>query len=62
MILSLGNRILLRSGSPTLKQIKIWDRFFVVCSRGIDPLLGRTVGKTIVAVMAREESGSFASR
>jgi SAM-dependent methyltransferase len=50
LLLSLGNRLLLRSGSPTLKQVKVWDRLFVPISRLMDPLLGRTVGKSIVGV------------
>ena len=50
LVLSLGNRLLLRSGSPTVKQVKVWDRLFVPVSRVLDPLLGRTVGKSIVGV------------
>jgi SAM-dependent methyltransferase len=50
LLLSLGNRLLLRSGSPTVKQVKTWDRLFVPLSRVIDPVLGRTVGKSIVGV------------
>ena len=50
LLLSLGNRLLLRSGSPNVKQVKLWDRVFVPVSRVIDPLLGRTVGKSIVGV------------
>jgi SAM-dependent methyltransferase len=50
LLLSLGNRLLLRSGAPTVKQVKIWDRLFVPVSRIVDPVLGRTVGKSVVGV------------
>jgi SAM-dependent methyltransferase len=50
LLLSLANRLLLRSGSPTVTQVKVWDRVFVPVSRVLDPLLGRTIGKSIVGV------------
>lgn len=50
LLLSLGNRLLLRSGAPTVKQVKIWDRLFVPVSRVMDPILGRTIGKSVVGV------------
>ncbi|WP_165226351.1 class I SAM-dependent methyltransferase [Aquisphaera insulae] len=53
MLLSLGNRILLRSGMPTASQIRLWDRAFVPVSRWLDPLLGRRLGKSVVAVWTR---------
>jgi hypothetical protein len=49
-LLSIANRLLLRSGSPTVKQVKIWDRVFVPVARVLDPLLGRTIGKSIVGI------------
>ncbi len=53
MLLSLGNRLLLRSAQPTVKQVKLWDRLFVPCSRLIDPLTGWRLGKSIIAVWRR---------
>jgi SAM-dependent methyltransferase len=50
LLLSLGNRLLLRSGSPTVQQVKVWDRLFVPVSRVMDRVLGRTLGKSIVGV------------
>jgi SAM-dependent methyltransferase len=50
MIASLGNRVILSSASPTLGQIRIWDRMLVPLSRLIDPLLGYRLGKSILAV------------
>ena len=53
MFLSLGNRLILRSGSPTVAQVRTWDRLFVTISRGIDPLLGWRVGKSLLAIWRR---------
>lgn len=49
-ILSLANRLLLRSDQPTVGQIRLWDRCVIPISRLIDPLLGHRVGKSIVMV------------
>ncbi|TFH22481.1 MAG: class I SAM-dependent methyltransferase [Myxococcales bacterium] len=53
IMLSLANRLLLRTGSPSRKQIAFWDRFVVPGSRILDPMLGYRVGKTIIAVWQR---------
>jgi 2-polyprenyl-3-methyl-5-hydroxy-6-metoxy-1,4-benzoquinol methylase len=50
MLLSLGNRLLLKSGSPTPAQIALWDRLFIPCSRVVDPLTFGRLGKSIVGV------------
>jgi SAM-dependent methyltransferase len=50
IIASLGNRLILISASPTVQQIKLWDRALVPVSRKVDRLLGYRVGKTIYAV------------
>lgn len=50
MFLSLSNRLLLRSGSPSLGQIRLWDRLCVPLSRIVDPLIGRLAGKSILGV------------
>jgi SAM-dependent methyltransferase len=50
MLASLGNRLVLRSAAPTPSQIAVWDRFLVPFSRWIDPLLGYSVGKSVLAV------------
>ena len=50
LLLSLGNRCVLRHALPTASQIRFWDRVIVPCSRLIDPLLAYTIGKTVVAV------------
>jgi SAM-dependent methyltransferase len=47
---SLGNRLFLRSASPTEAQVGFWDRVLVRASMLLDPLLGYRVGKSILGV------------
>ncbi len=53
-LLSCANRLLLRQSTPTLRQIETWDTYVIPVSKLLDPLLGYTVGKSIIAVWARE--------
>jgi len=53
LLLSLANRVLLRQNQPTRRQILIWDRVIVRLSRLIDPLIGYTAGRSIIAVWER---------
>lgn len=50
MLASLGNRLLLRSATPSRGQIAFWDGWMVPVSRWLDALLGRRFGKSILAV------------
>lgn len=50
MLASLANRMLLREALPTVGQIRFWDSTLVRLSRAIDPLTGRRIGKSVVAV------------
>jgi SAM-dependent methyltransferase len=50
LLASLANKLLLKSASPTLKQIRFWDSVLVRMSRILDPLLCRSVGKTVIGV------------
>ncbi|MDJ0633903.1 MAG: methyltransferase domain-containing protein [Xenococcaceae cyanobacterium MO_188.B29] len=50
LLASLGNKLVLRQSRPTLKQIKVWDRFMVPISRRLDPPLGYRFGKSILLV------------
>lgn len=52
LIASLGNRVLLKSSSPTLKQIALWDRVMVPLSRLLDPAL--RVGKSVFVVWEKD--------
>lgn len=47
---SVANRLLLQQRMPTKKQIGVWDRWIIPASRALDPLLMRSVGKTIIGV------------
>jgi hypothetical protein len=53
MLASFANRALLKSGQPSLGQIKVWDRFMIPLSRLIDRCVGRRLGKSVVAVWRR---------
>lgn len=53
LLASLANRLLLHQSQPSLAQIRTWDRLMVPCSRVLDPLLLRTLGKSIVGVWRR---------
>lgn len=55
VILSLANKLILKSGSPTQKQIKFWDSFVVQLSKFLDRLIGHSFGKSIVCIWKREE-------
>ncbi len=49
-VLSLANRMILRSGSPTQQQILLWDRYVIPVSRVFDRFLGYRFGKSIFIV------------
>jgi len=50
---SLANRLFLRQGTPTSRQIKLWDRLMVPLSRLLDPLFGFALGKSALIVWKR---------
>jgi SAM-dependent methyltransferase len=53
LIASSLNRLLLRQSTPTLAQIKTWDRLLVPLSKFIDPVLFYRLGKSILAVWVK---------
>ncbi len=53
LLLSLGNRLLLRKPMPTLKQILFWDRRIIPISKVLDRLTGFRLGKSILAIWKR---------
>lgn len=53
MLASTANKLLLQQSYPTQKQILFWDRVLVRASRVCDPLLLRTVGKSILGVWTK---------
>ncbi|OKH19666.1 methyltransferase type 12 [Hydrococcus rivularis NIES-593] len=50
LLASLGNKLVLKQSQPTLKQIKVWDRFMVPISRKLDPIIGYSFGKSVLLV------------
>ncbi len=50
LLASAANRLVLRSATPSLGQILIWDQWMVPVSRLIDPILGFNLGKSILFV------------
>jgi SAM-dependent methyltransferase len=47
---SLANKLVLRSASPTASQIAFWDRALVRLSKVVDPILGHSAGKSVLAI------------
>lgn len=50
MIASLGNKLLLKNGHPTLTQVKAWDHLMVPVSKIVDTLTAHSLGKSILSV------------
>lgn len=50
LLASLSNKLLLKQAHPKLGQILFWDRAMVPISRIVDPLVGRNLGKTVIAI------------
>ena len=50
MMLSLANRLMLRQSLPSRSQIRFWDRVVIPVSTFLDPLLGRSFGRSIIAI------------
>ena len=58
---SLANKILLRSPTPNLSQIKFWDLILIPISRLIDPLIRFNIGKTVLCVWTKPYSPGHSS-
>ena len=50
LLASLGNRLVLKQSMPNAGQIGVWDRLMVPLSRIVDPILGYSIGKSVLAV------------
>jgi SAM-dependent methyltransferase len=50
---SLANRLWLGHSLPSLRQVRFWDRVMVPLSRAIDPLLLRSVGRSVVGIFRK---------
>ncbi|GAA0313914.1 hypothetical protein GCM10009087_25360 [Sphingomonas oligophenolica] len=54
MLASMANKVALRQGMPTRSQVRFWDKAIVPLSRLADPILLRSVGKSVVIVWAKD--------
>jgi SAM-dependent methyltransferase len=54
LLASLGNKFILKSSTPTQRQILFWDRALVTLSKSLDFLLGYQLGKTIVGIWRKK--------
>ena len=50
LLASLGNKIILKQSTPSLKQIGLWDNFMVPLSKYLDFLLLYNIGKSILLI------------
>jgi hypothetical protein len=50
---SAANRWILSASMPNSKQISFWDNVLVRISRATDPLVGFSVGKTVLGIWRR---------
>ncbi|MEA5575975.1 class I SAM-dependent methyltransferase [Anabaena sp. UHCC 0451] len=50
MLASIANKMLLKSSTPSVKQILFWDRVMVPISKIIDQLLFFSVGKSVIGI------------
>ena len=50
LLASTANLLFLKQSMPSAAQIQMWDSWMVPVSKLIDPLLGYSVGKTVVGV------------
>jgi SAM-dependent methyltransferase len=62
MLASLANRLVLKSDTPKLSQIRLWDSVMVRASRWIDPLTGHRLGKSIVCILEKPPLSESSAR
>jgi hypothetical protein len=60
LLASLGNRLILKHAQPNPRQIAFWDKILVRCSRVVDPLVGYSLGKSVVSIWERPALGPVA--
>jgi hypothetical protein len=57
LLASLGNRLLLKQDMPTERQIAVWDRLMVPCSRFVDVVTCFSLGKSLLACWRKRAWG-----
>ena len=58
MLTSLANRFVLRQNNPNAGQIRLWDRVIVPVSKWIDPLVGYTFGRSLIAIYRKDAASN----
>ncbi|WP_035357303.1 class I SAM-dependent methyltransferase [Edaphobacter aggregans] len=53
---SAANRLFLKQSMPTRSQIGVWDKWIVPVSKVVDPVLGYSVGKSIIGIWRKPEA------
>ena len=53
LLASVANKVALRQSMPTFNQVNLWDKWMVPVSRAIDPLIGRSLGKSVILIWAK---------
>jgi len=54
LMASVANKMLLHQSMPSAKQIAFWDSCLIPVSRWTDPLIGFSLGKSLIAVWQKE--------
>jgi hypothetical protein len=55
LLASVANKILLHQSMPTARQIAFWDGCLVPISRLTDPLIGFSLGKSLIGVWQKRD-------
>ena len=50
LILSFGNKLVMRQATPRTSQIRFWDRRIIPLSKIIDPCIGYSFGRSLVGI------------
>lgn len=53
LLMSAANKLLLRQSMPNRAQVGFWDTCIVPASKVLDPILGHSVGKSILGIWSR---------
>jgi len=56
LLASLANRLILKSSMPNARQIRFWDQRMVPFSRLLDPLIGYSLGKSVLGVWQKRST------
>jgi SAM-dependent methyltransferase len=54
LMASVANKLFLHQSMPTAKQIAFWDKTLVSLSRWTDPLIGFSIGKSLIGIWQKD--------